>query len=115
MWSQPGDVEKSGAWRQSRPGLSLVRAMVEGKHVIRRTTEVLTECDGHDFVMFEWLALARLNPFGLRGKSGTPPTTLGGLSIVSREEITTVLLTGEVLRKPRPEAHKRTGFATYGM
>lgn len=114
MWSQPGDIEKAGAWRQTKAGLHVIAAMVEGKHITRRTTEVLAECSGQDFVLFEWLALARVNPFSVRGAGGTPHTTLGGLSIVSREEITTVHVSGEVQRQPRPEAHKRIGFATYG-
>lgn len=113
MWSQPGNIAEAGAWRQTKSGLHIVRAIVEAKHYVKRTTHVLAECSGQDFVMFEWLAFARLNPLGIKG-SGTPHTTLGGLSIVTREEIVTVFVNGEIKRAPRPDVHKKTAFATYG-
>jgi len=113
MWSQPGNIEQAGAWRQTKSGLHVVRAVIEGKHYVNRTTHALAECSGQEFVMFEWLAFARLNPLGLKG-STVPRTTLGGLSIVTREEIVTVMVSGEVKRAPRPDAHKKAMFATYG-
>lgn len=113
MWSQPGDVEKSGAWRQTKVGLFVARAMIEGKHFIKRTTHVLAECSGEDYCTFQWMALAHLAPLGLRG-SVTPLTRLNGLSLVTREEIIEVTTDGRVNRMPRPDAHKRVGFATYG-
>lgn len=113
MWSDPGNIEQAGAWRQTKAGLVVTRASVEGKHTWKRTTHTLAEVDKSDFVMFEWLAFAKLNPLGLKG-SGTPYTTLGGLSIVTREDIITVFVSGEVRKSKRPDGHKNLAFATYG-
>lgn len=114
QWSQPGDIAANGAWRQSRAGVPLVRAFVEGKHVVHRTTTVLAECDGPDFINVEWKACAHVgNPLAVRGPM-VPYTTMKGLSIVTREEIISVENSGKVTRTRRPEAHKRIAFATYG-
>ena len=113
MWNQSGNVEESGAWKQSRGSRVLQRAAIEGKHNIGpRVTRVMVDVPGQDFVMFQWLALARL-PFKLRG-SMIPKTTLGGLQLVTYEEIITVHISGLVRTEPRPDAHKVIGFATYG-
>ena len=113
MWSQDGDIAGSGAWKFGMKE-GIVRASIEGKHVVTRQTITLAECDGHDFVVFLWLAAAKINPFSIRGKGTTPPSTCLGLSLVSRELITEVLVTGVVTATLRPDAHRRIGFATYG-
>lgn len=113
MWSQPGNIDQAGAWKQNGAGLHICRAMVEGKHAQNRTTEVLAEVPGQDFVMFQWLALARVNAFGLSG-SVVPRTVLGGLQIVTREEIITVMINGLVKREFRSDDHKTLALATYG-
>lgn len=97
MWSNPGNIQQSGAWRQNREGV--LRASVEAKDYFTRAITVLAECPGQDFVNFEWLALASLNPFGVRG-SITPLTKLGGLAIRSRNELIQVYTSGEVSRTP---------------
>lgn len=114
MWSQPGDVKQSGAWKFGMKE-QMRFASVEGKDYISREIKTLAQCPGQDFVLFQWNALARINPFALKGGASVPYTTLSGLKIVSRNEIIDVSVSGEITRTLRPEAHKRIGFATYGQ
>lgn len=113
LWSQTGNLESDGAWRQLRAGLEVKRAYIEGKHYVSGVIRTLAECDGHDFVMFEWMANAFFDPFSVRGNK-TPYTSIAGLSMVCREKIISVMTDGLANIRDRPTAHKNLNFATYG-
>lgn len=99
MWSNPGDVANQGAWRQNKEGVA--RASIEAKDYFTRETTTLAECLGEDFVNFEWLALASVNPFSLKGAGNvTPVTRLGGLVLRTRTEVVTVYNSGDISREP---------------
>lgn len=110
MWSDPGNQLVHGAWKQTRIGLSVARAIIEGKDFLSRQISVLADVPGQDFVMFEWNATAVINPFG-----GSPKNhRINGLSIVARDRVVTVGIDGKVTVKPLPNSHKTIQFSTYG-
>lgn len=112
MWSDPGNISENGAWRQTRAGLRLIRAAIEAKDFNTRTIQVMAECDGHDYMNFEWIALARINPF-MKG-SCTPNSSINGLSLVTRQEIIRVLCDGQIIKEPLPLSHQKINFSTFG-
>lgn len=112
MWSDPGNIKDAGAWKQTRSGLILSRAFVEGKNYETRVISALADCDGQDFMNFEWMALAKINPFE-RGQR-TPTSTVNGLAIVTRYEIIRVMIDGQVIREKLPDSHNKIHFSTFG-
>jgi hypothetical protein len=109
-WSSPGNSPELQAWRQNREGL--VRASVEGQDVATQVIKTLAECDGWDFVNFQWMAVA-MSPASLVGVA-QPVHALVGLKVVTREVELCVHANGEVERRVRPEAEKKMNFATFG-
>lgn len=109
-WSAPGKTPEMQAWCNNGEGL--VRASIEGRHAITQEIKTLAECDGHDFVNFQWLAVA-MTPASLVGIA-KPVHALVGLKIVTRETEIGVAADGSVATRVRPEAEKRINFATFG-
>lgn len=109
-WSNPGKSDELKACYQNKEGL--VRAAIEGQHVVTQQVKTLAECDGHDFVNFQWMAVAMM-PVGLIGKA-QPVHALVGMKIITRDVELCVTADGALLRRVRPEAEKRLNFATFG-
>lgn len=112
-WGPSKDPEHQ-AWNKNKEGL--VRACIEGKDRASGVVVTLTECDGHDFVNFQWIAEATTGLSFKRKISGNLPTMhrLLGMALVTREWLYAVSPTGEVFKKARPEAQKKINFATFG-
>lgn len=111
MWNNPGDNDCDKAAFQNKEGL--VRASVEGKH--RRTFEIkpLAECDGWDFVNFEWMA-ACIAPALFKEEVAPNQHYLVGLKIKTREDEIEVYPTGTVNKVPRTAEDKSYHYATFG-
>jgi hypothetical protein len=108
-WSRSGNTSELHAWCQNKT--NLLFAIVEGKHIETKQTMVLAECSGQDFCNFEWKAVAIMP-----GIKGTTPlhSTLVGLTIVSRDFITTVMIDGRIGTMPRALEDKNFHYAGYG-
>lgn len=109
-WSNPGKSDELKACYQNKEGL--VRASIEGQSVLTQEITTLAECDGHDFVNFQWMAVA-MTPATLVGLA-KPVHALVGLKIITRELELGVASDGSVAKRVRPEAEKRINFATFG-
>lgn len=113
MWSSPGPKGDNAtkAWCNNKEGLTL--AAVEAKNIETKETKIIVACDGHDFVNFEWMNVASLNPIGLKG-SVIPLTRLIGLTLVTRDSKYKVFHNGTVEKTERSEDEKKINFATFG-
>lgn len=109
-WSSPGQSPELKAWSNNKEGL--VRACIEGQDVETQSVSVLAECDGHDFVNFQWEAVAMM-PANRIGQV-KPIHALVGLKLVTRDEEICVASSGGVSRRIRPECEKKIHFATFG-
>jgi hypothetical protein len=94
------------AYFQNKEGL--VRASVEGKDILTREIKTLAECDGWDYVNFQWMAELRMRSDGY----GTSQHV--GLKLVTRDFWIEVYARGNVLRVPRTEEDKNYHYATFG-
>ena len=108
-WSSPSvtahDKNKEG----------LVRAAVEGKDRVTGEIKALAECDGHDFVNFQWLATANVpRPMGKWEGDVKPVHRLMGMKLVTRNFQFFVMPDGDVVLQQRTEAEKKMNFATFG-
>lgn len=106
QWSRAASRQEDMAYCQNKEGL--VRASVEGKNVVTREVVTLAECDGHDFVNFQWMAEFRAKSDG----SGTYHHV--GLKLVTRENWVEVYTRGQVKIVPRTEEDKKFHYATFG-
>lgn len=115
MWSEPGDVAKDGAWRVNKDGL--VHAAIERECMTSYKIETVAECDGHDFVNFEWMAAASVPALSLIGSQVSKIDLRGaivGLRLVTRDLNLECLVDGRQMVKPRPEAEKKLHLAGFG-
>ena len=110
IWSRPGETPEVQAWCQNKEGL--VRASVEAKDIFTREVRTLAECDGWDFITFQWIAVASL-PAIFRG-TVTPLTRVVGLKMVTRETALEVYDTGDVRVAARTDGDKQLNLATFG-
>lgn len=101
MWSLPAQTTEDMAAFQNKEGL--IRASIEGQDV--RTSEIKTfaECDGWDFLNFQWIA-AR---FGLY----VGADKIVGIKLITRNLNIAVFANGEILQNPRT---LNINFATFG-
>lgn len=107
QWSNPGDIEKEGAWRVNKDGLS--RASIEQECIQTFKITTVAECDGHDFVNFEWKDIEIFSPNGFKvGKA------LVGLTLVTRETAVTCLVNGAQSVNQRSEYDKKFHYAGFG-
>jgi len=109
-WSNPGKSKELHAWCQNQEGL--IRASIEGQHVITQEVKTLAECDGYNFVNFQWMAVA-MTPSSLIGNV-KPIHALVGLKILTRDEELAVTSDGKLSVTVRPEQEKKINFATFG-
>jgi len=112
QWSRPATIQSDMAAMVNKEGL--IRASIEGKD--RTTKDVLTilECDGHDFVNFEWVNARHYFVSNLGASMIAPFHRLLGLALVTREFKTLVLLDGTVHPRPRTEAEKKLHLEGFG-
>jgi len=106
QWSRAATLETDMAYFQNKEGL--VRASVEGKDILTREIKTLAECDGWDYVNFQWMAELRMRSDGY----GTSQHV--GLKLVTRDFWIEVYARGNVLRVPRTEEDKNYHYATFG-
>lgn len=109
-WSAPGSTPQVQAWNKNREGLVL--ASIEAREVGTNREFKILSVDGHDFVNFQWVAVAMV-PYTLAGKV-QPRHALAGLKIVARDVEYVVFADGTGEKRIRPEAEKTINFATFG-
>lgn len=109
QWNRQGDLQKDMAAFVDKTGLR--RAAVEGKNILTRAVTPLAECDGWDFVNFEWL---QITAFSSSRPSAGSFHKIVGLSLKTRDLITHVLTTGEVGVEARPDEDKTFHYAGFG-
>lgn len=108
QWDKPGETPETQAWCQNKEGL--VRASIEGKDVVTKELVTVAECDGWDFVNFQWMAAAIVKPF-FRGTANAAHF-LTGLKLITREKAFEAYPTGEMRLIDRTE--KNINYATFG-
>lgn len=106
QWSRAATLETDMAYYQNKEGI--VRASIEGKDVITREITTLAECDGWDWVNFQWMAI-----FAARS-DGVGQHHHVGLKLVTREFWIEVYAKGGVRKLPRTEEDKNFHYATFG-
>lgn len=91
QWLNGGEGEAASVSREN-----LRCAVVEAKDIITREVFPLYECDGQDFVLFQWKAALAVQ---------TGVTRLDGLRMICRDQYVEVFVTGEVNIHPitRPD------------
>lgn len=109
-WSAPGNTPEVKAHLQMKEGLT--RASIEGRDVETGAIGVIAECDGHDFVNFQWMACA-MAPGAAVGVV-RPLHMLVGLKIVTREWHLCAYADGRLIKRPRPDAEKQMNLAIFG-
>jgi len=109
-WSSPGNSPELQAWRQNKE--NIVRACIEGQDVETQQVVILAECDGHDFINFQWEAVAIFRDASL--KFGKPMHALSGLKLITREKEVSVNSAGQVVSRSRTNIEKKINFATFG-
>lgn len=110
-WSRAGDAHGGHAWSVDKT--HLLRACIEVED--KRTWKVYAaaECDGHNFVNFEWVAGTRapLNP--VRPVALEPQIV--GMKLVTRDNVATVLMDGSpVVVRARTSDEKAMNLAGFG-
>lgn len=113
MWSNPGPANDltTKAWNHNRGVVKM--AIVEGKDLETKQTVALAACSGEDFVNFEWMAVAFVNPFNV--KTGTTPRTkLAGLKLKTRYHEHRVDEGGNVETVARTPEDMNYNYATFG-
>lgn len=68
----------------------------------------IAECDGHDFINFEWIAQER------RGLDGARRTCLVGIKMRTRDMVTDVYKDGEIFARPMSTDDKKIHYAGFG-
>ena len=107
QWSRPATLVSDMAYAQHKEGI--VRASVEGKDVETREVRILAECDGWDFVNFQWMAEFRA------GSDGYGSHRHVGLKLVTRENWIEVYVRGGIVKVvPRTEEDKNFQYAIFG-
>jgi hypothetical protein len=110
IWNNSGARDSDGAWCVNKTGLR--RAAIEGENCQTWETETLWECDGPDFVNFEWMVAAPMGmPFG-NGEMTIKPTILG-LAGVSRDFKDEVFIDGSARRRTRTDEEKKNILAAW--
>lgn len=110
-WGRAEENIKGMAAFQVKEGM--IRASIEGKRRNMDGIKVFAECDGWDYCVFKWMAIARLGGFRIIGEI-TPPHYSVGLALLTREKKIEVYATGDVITSLRPEDEKGIQYATYG-
>jgi hypothetical protein len=112
MWSVSGEeTDKSNkAWCNNFEGL--VTASIEAKNYETREIKPIVVCPGQDFRNFQWVCVASVSPFALKGKNQVPHPKVVGLKMMTREEEITAFETGSLKRDPFKA--ENLNFATYG-
>ena len=112
MWSNAGGRQEDKAWFNNKPGV--IRASIEGEDLRTFEVKTLAQCDGWDFVNFQWLAAAFVGNIFTSANSIKPVSRLLGMKILTRTKIIEVLDTGKVNVSQRSPDHMNTKFATFG-
>ena len=110
IWNNSGARDSDGAWCVNKTALR--RAAIEAVDTTTWEEVTLWECDGPEFVNFEWMVAAPMGmPFG-NGEMEIRPTILG-LAGVSREYKDEVFIDGSSRRRERTEEEKRNLLAAW--
>ncbi len=107
MWSRPAVLLSDMAAFISKENLRV--ASIEAKHVETREVISLAECEGCDFVNFQWIAQVRYN-IGI----GTQNSQLIGLKLVTRDTSIEVYPSGDIKILNRSEHDKQFHFEGFG-
>jgi hypothetical protein len=101
MWSLPAQRPEDMAAYQNKEGL--VRASIETQDIITQEIKTLAECDGWDFLNFQWIS-ARFGLYQGWAK-------IVGLKLITRDYEIIVFDSGEIERRER---RLDLNFATFG-
>jgi hypothetical protein len=112
QWDREANLMSDMACFNLKEGL--VRASIEGKDIETREIKTLAEVDGHDFCLFQWMAIASGgSAFNLKGSHEMVKKNIG-LKLVSRDKFIEVYKTGLVQTLDRPVEDKNFHYAAYG-
>lgn len=112
QWDREASLMTDMACYNLKSGL--LRASIEGKDIVTREIVTLAEVDGHDFCLFQWMAIASGgSAFNLKGSHEMVKKNIG-LKLVARDFFYEVYKTGLVQKLVRPEEDKKFHYAAYG-
>lgn len=109
QWDRTGPNQCDSAWAQTKTNLRC--ACIEAKDVQTRQVTTIVQCDGHEFVNFEWLAVIGV-PLG--AKQVTAEGKNVGAVLVTRNDRITVLSDGTAQIQKRSEADKQLHLTGFG-
>jgi len=112
IWNNSGALATDGAWCVNKT--NLLRAAIEAEDTRTWETVALWECDGSEFVNFEWMAGA---PMGSPFSSGTVTlrSTIVGMAGISRDFRCEVFVDGSSRRRERSEHDKKNILAAWKL
>lgn len=110
LWLKPYQDNSQNAHAQMKEGL--VRASIIGKHFNGGEEETLAQCDGWDYCLFKWLALAGA-PGWAKGDLKLVSNNVG-LCLVTREKEIKVFIDGSTSIIDRTHEDKKFHYATFG-
>lgn len=111
FWDDPGAGRGGEAWKVNKDGIC--RACVEGIDLKTGEVKPIVECDGWDFVNFEWIAAAAMpvSP-GPRGVKVTG--SIQGMVLVTRDKKYKVFLDGRIKVENRSQWEKERNLVGFG-
>ena len=112
QWSRPATRKEDLAAMVNKD--ALVRACIEAKNVKTREIITIVECEGHDFINFEWINARHYFTADLGATMIAPFHRLIGLKLVTREMKANVFLDGTVFPERRTEAEKGIHYEGFG-
>lgn len=105
QWTRPASrKEDMAAFNHSQ---NLVRASIEAQNIATGEILPIAECDGHEFVNFQWISAL----FGLEGGH----VKIVGMALTTRDYRAEVYVDGTSKVEPRSEDDKKFNYATFGV
>jgi len=115
MWSRAAeeDDHHNLAWANHKDTLKV--AAIEGKDIRTSEIKTLVDCQGHDFVNFQMMAIAMCPSIFPKGVTALRPITqMIGLSMTTRNKLVEVFDTGEITMRDRTEKEKNGNLRIFG-
>lgn len=107
QWDKDASIEGEKACRQHREGLT--RAVIEGKHKESLAVMPIVDCDGQDFVNFQWMMEYRGN-----SKTGQGFHRHVGLELLTRKDCISVFFDGRIVKTPRSPEDMAFNYEIFG-
>lgn len=109
MWSRPGIKPVDQAWANNT---NVAYAFIERKDERSGEVKLICRCSKDEFLVFQWISLARVGNVMSIKKDVSPLTLIGGLTMLTTKQAVDCYSGGEIkVNEPR---NLNTNFSTFG-